>query len=64
MQEPPQESELNQLKNVILTPHIAAFTNEAQNRVTKAVCADIARLLDGKPSTNAATRFNVPQRRT
>lgn len=59
--EPPSDSELNRLPNVILTPHIAAFTTEAQNRVTKAVCGDIARLLEGKPSTNAATKFNQPR---
>ena len=61
--EPPKDSELNRLPNVILTPHIAAFTNEAQDRVTKAVCADIARLLEGKPAMNPATKFNVPRGR-
>lgn len=63
LQEPPKESPLNHMPNVILTPHIAAFTNEAQNRVTQAVCGDIARLLDGKPATNAATKFSVPRNR-
>ncbi len=63
LQEPPRDSELNRMSNVILTPHIAAFTNEAQSRVTQAVCGDIARLLDGKPATNAATKFSVPRGR-
>lgn len=63
LQEPPKDSELNRMANVILTPHIAAFTNEAQSRVTQAVCGDIARLLDGKPATNAATKFSVPRGR-
>lgn len=62
-EEPPRDGELNRLPNVILTPHIAAFTNEAQSRVTKAVCADIARLLDGKPAMNPATKFNLPRGR-
>ena len=61
--EPPKDSPLNRMPNVILTPHIAAFTKEAQNRVTRAVCGDIARLLDGKPATNAATRFRAPRNR-
>lgn len=51
--EPPVLSELEALPNVILTPHIAAFTREAQDRVTRAVCEDVARVLDGKPAFNA-----------
>ena len=61
--EPPRSTELDRMPNVILTPHIAAFTNEAQSRVTRVVCEDIARLLDGQPAKNVATRFNVPQRK-
>ncbi len=52
-QEPPPAGELELLPNVILTPHIAAFTHEAQERVTRAVCEDIARVLEGKPAQNA-----------
>lgn len=51
--EPPQPGELELLPNVILTPHVAAFTHEAQERVTKAVCEDVARVLDGKVPQNA-----------
>lgn len=50
--EPPAASELEALPNVILTPHIAAFTHEAQDRVTRAICDDVARVLDGKPAIN------------
>lgn len=50
--EPPAMSELESLSNVILTPHIAAFTREAQDRVARAVCEDVARVLDGKPAIN------------
>jgi D-3-phosphoglycerate dehydrogenase len=63
LQEPPKGGPLDRMPNVILTPHIAAFTTEAQNRVTQAVCGDIARLLDGKPATNAATKFSIPRNR-
>jgi phosphoglycerate dehydrogenase-like enzyme len=52
--EPPQAGELEALPNVILTPHIAAFTREAQDRVTRAICEDVVRVLDGKPALNAA----------
>jgi D-3-phosphoglycerate dehydrogenase len=59
--EPPVPGELETLPNVILTPHIAAFTKEAQDRVTRAVCEDIARVLDGKPAMSAV-RSAVPRR--
>jgi D-3-phosphoglycerate dehydrogenase / 2-oxoglutarate reductase len=55
-QEPPQIGELESLPNVILLPHIAAFTREAQDRVTAAVCSDVARVLDGKPAISAVNR--------
>ena len=51
--EPPQRGELESLPNVVLTPHVAAFTAEAQERVTRAVCEDVARVLEGKPARNA-----------
>lgn len=54
--EPPRKSELESLPNVILTPHIAAFTYEAQDRVTRAVCEDVARVLDGKAPQYPANR--------
>jgi len=60
-EEPPKTGELETLPNVILTPHIAAFTREAQERVSRAICEDIARVLDGKPSMNAA-KSAVPRR--
>lgn len=53
VQEPPAAGELETLPNVILTPHIAAFTHEAQERVTRAICDDVARVLDGMPAVNA-----------
>jgi len=54
--EPPQVGELETMPNVILLPHIAAFTHEAQDRVTAAICEDVARVLDGKPALNAVKR--------
>jgi D-3-phosphoglycerate dehydrogenase / 2-oxoglutarate reductase len=59
--EPPPLGELESLPNVILTPHIGAFTREAQDRVTSAICEDVTRVLDGKPAINAV-RSPVPHR--
>jgi D-3-phosphoglycerate dehydrogenase / 2-oxoglutarate reductase len=51
--EPPPPGELESLPNVLLTPHVAAFTHEAQHRVTRAICHDVARVLHGQPALNA-----------
>jgi len=51
--EPPTKGELETLSNVLLMPHIAAFTREAQARVTRAICEDVARVLDGEQPMNA-----------
>jgi len=51
-QEPPQPGPLAGLENVILTPHIAAFTCEAQERVVAAVCQDVAAVLSGGAAKN------------
>ncbi len=61
--EPPQKGELESMPNVILTPHIGAWTHEAQNRVTVAICNDITRVLLGEPALNAVHQA-VPQRTT
>ena len=45
--EPPAPSALDAMDNVVLTPHIAAFTEEAQLRVVAAVCRDVGAVLDG-----------------
>lgn len=51
--EPPSSGQMETLDNVILMPHLGAFTYEAQDRVTRAICQDVARVLDGKPAQNA-----------
>jgi len=50
--EPPESTQLSDMENTILTPHIAAFTEEAQERVIKAVCKDIISVLEGKSAKN------------
>jgi D-3-phosphoglycerate dehydrogenase len=54
--EPPQAGELEKLDNLILTPHTAAFTVEAQRRVADSICDDVARVLDGKPAQNPVNK--------
>ena len=60
--EPPARGKLESLPNVILLPHVAAFTNEAQDRVTRAICEDVARVLEGKPAINAVNRIRAVNR--
>jgi D-3-phosphoglycerate dehydrogenase len=50
--EPARPGPLDAMDNVILTPHIAAFTREGQARVNAAVCADVARVLRGERPNN------------
>ena len=45
--EPPASGPLSQMDNVILTPHIGAFTHEAQERVVSTVCRDVSSVLSG-----------------
>jgi D-3-phosphoglycerate dehydrogenase len=59
--EPPGDSPLHAMDCVILTPHIAAFTEEAQVRVVAAVCADVASVLRGEPARYFAN-FPKPRR--
>ncbi len=61
--EPPGDGPLNEMDNVILTPHIAAFTREAQERVVAAVCRDVRAVLDGEPAVNPVN-FARPKRPT
>lgn len=58
--EPPAASPLNEMDNVVLTPHIAAFTAEAQARVVAAVCRDVTAVLDGRRATYHAN-FPTPR---
>lgn len=59
-QEPPEASPLTALDNVILLPHVGAFTNEGQARVVTAVCRDVAAILNGSTAKNFAN-FGQPK---
>ncbi len=52
---------LESMPNVILTPHIGAFTIEAQQRTFEAVEVDADRLLSGQPALNFVN-FARPKR--
>jgi D-3-phosphoglycerate dehydrogenase len=54
--EPPVAGELEKLPNVLLMPHIAALTHEAQARVTRAICEDVTRVLEGHAPLNAVLK--------
>src|SRR5205823_4454153 len=51
--EPPGDSPLHRLENVLLTPHIASWTHEATARVLSAVAGDVDRVLRGEPARHA-----------
>ncbi len=61
--EPPEPGPLNGLDQVILTPHIAAFTDEAQHRVLSTVCRDVEAVLRGGTAINYHN-FPSPRRGT
>lgn len=60
--EPPASDALCTMNNVILTPHIAAFTREAQDRVVTAICRDVQNVLSGRNAKNFVN-FPRPRRR-
>ena len=60
--EPPGESPLHGLDNVILTPHTAGLTYEAQEKVVDAVAEDVDRVLSGQPALRYVN-FGVPKKR-
>lgn len=59
--EPPSKSKLNELDNVLLTPHIGGFTQESQERVINSITKDIDLVLSNKPAINY---INFPMPRT
>ena len=59
--EPPTAGELEMMPNVILTPHVAAFTVEGQTRVVSSICRDVAAVLRGEPATHFVN-FPRPKR--
>ncbi|MBA62311.1 MAG: hypothetical protein CMJ76_08080 [Planctomycetaceae bacterium] len=54
--EPPEPGGLAALNNVIVTPHIGAFSQEAQLRVVETVCNDVRAVLLGKQPKSVFSR--------
>lgn len=50
--EPPGDSPLHSLPNILLTPHIASWTEESLHRVISTVAGDVDRVLSGQPARN------------
>jgi D-3-phosphoglycerate dehydrogenase len=60
--EPPAtRGDFEALENVVMTPHIASFTSEAQDRTAEGVASDVERVLNGQPAVNFVN-FAVPQK--
>lgn len=60
--EPPAPSPLAEMENVILMPHIGAFTIEGQRRVVTAVCRDVMAVIGGGAAKYFAN-FSKPRGR-
>ena len=58
---PPAESPLYVLENVILTPHTAGLTYEAQEKVVDAIAEDVDRVLSGQPALRYVN-FPLPKK--
>lgn len=60
--EPPTTGELENLPNVILTPHIAGITHESQAKITGILAENLDLVLSGKPAAHAVAQHKVPLR--
>jgi D-3-phosphoglycerate dehydrogenase len=58
---PPADDPLNKQENVILTPHTAGLTVEAQEKVVAAVAEDVDRVLSGQPALRFVN-FAIPKK--
>jgi D-3-phosphoglycerate dehydrogenase/(S)-sulfolactate dehydrogenase len=52
-QEPPIKGEMEQIPNLILTPHVAGITKESQLRINQILTANIDLVLNSRPATHA-----------
>lgn len=59
--EPSVRGPLDEMENVILLPHIGAFTSEGQARVMSTVCRDVAAVLNGEAATSFVN-FDRPRK--
>ena len=52
-QEPPVKGEMEEIPNLILTPHVAGITKESQLRINQILTANIELVLNSKAATHA-----------
>jgi len=52
-QEPPVRGEMEEIPNLILTPHVAGITKESQLRINQILTSNIELVLNSKPATHA-----------
>jgi D-3-phosphoglycerate dehydrogenase len=62
-QEPPGDSRLHKMSNVVLTPHVAGITRQAQARIGELLCSDIDRVLKGDEARHAVGKHKRPNRK-
>jgi D-3-phosphoglycerate dehydrogenase/(S)-sulfolactate dehydrogenase len=62
-QEPPGESRLHKMANVVLTPHVAGITHQAQARIGDLLCSDIDSVLRGGEARHVVGKHQRPNRR-
>jgi D-3-phosphoglycerate dehydrogenase len=62
-QEPPGDSRLHTMSNVVLTPHVAGITREAQARIGELLCSDIDNVLEGDAARHAVGKHDRPARK-
>ncbi len=51
--EPPVKGEMEEIPNLILTPHVAGITKESQLRINQILTSNIELVLNSKPATHA-----------
>ena len=62
-QEPPGDSRLHKMANVVLTPHVAGITGQAQSRIGALLCSDIDNVLNGEEAKHAVGAHKRPARK-
>ena len=59
--EPPEESELLELEEIIVTPHLGASTEEAQRAAAMVIAEEVIEALKNKPVRNAVNMIYVEE---
>lgn len=57
---PPPDSRLHRLPNVVLSPHVAGITAQAQHRIAALLCSEIDTVLSGGKAEHAVGTLRAP----